>query len=71
MKVAVYIENGLEQIVLTPESDLEKTVLSKIKDETREMTIKTGSFYECRGGFVRQSISDNSTIIVLREREPV
>jgi hypothetical protein len=66
MKIALYIENGLEQIVLTPESDTEKGIVGKLHDGSRELSIKAGSFYECQGGWVRQSPDDKSTIIVLR-----
>lgn len=80
MKIALYIEDGLEQIVLTPESDTEKAILGKLTDGSRELSIKHGSFYECRGGYVRnepsywtssmyapsERRSDESTMIVLR-----
>lgn len=68
MKIALYIEDGLEQIVLTPESDTEKAILAKIHDGSRELSIKRGAFYECRGGWVRhgRGTEDDSTMIVLR-----
>lgn len=80
MKIALYIEDGLEQIVLTPESDTEKAILGKLHDGSRELSIMHGSFYECRGGWQRYSPSymtsamyspserqsDKSTMIVLR-----
>jgi hypothetical protein len=80
MKIALYIEDGLEQIVLTPESDTEKSILGKLHDGTRELSIKRGAFYGCQGGWVRQpkqyqnlySVSDDedtSTMIVLRHVE--
>ena len=70
MKIALYIEDGLEQIVLTPEGDTEKNILSKLHDGTRKIEIKRGDFYECRGGWVRQAqAGDNSTMIVLRKAE--
>lgn len=69
MKIALYIEDGLEQIVLTPQTETEKAILRKLEDGSRELSIKRGSFYECQGGYFRQSSSDNSTIIVLREPE--
>lgn len=69
MKIALYIEDGLEQIVLTPESDTERAIVGKLHDGSRELSIKQGSFYECRGGWVRQSENDDSTIIVLRAAE--
>lgn len=67
MKIALYIEDGLEQIVLTPESDVERGIVGKMhKAGSRELTILQGSFYACRSGFVRQGQTDESTIIVLR-----
>lgn len=67
MKIALYIEDGLEQIVLTPESDTEKGILNKMHDGSRSIEVKKGSFYECRGGWVRSSADDTSTMIVLRK----
>lgn len=78
MKIALYIEDGLEQIVLTPESKVERDILAKL--DNRSIDIKHGSFYECRGGYVRytpsyrtssmyspsERSSDESTMIVLR-----
>ena len=69
MKIALYIEDGLEQIVLTPEGDTEKAILGKLHDGSRALSITRGSFYECRGGWVRQSGDDSSTMLVLR-RQP-
>lgn len=69
MKIALYIEDGLEQIVLTPESDTEKGILGKLHDGTRSLEIKRGSFYACQGGWVRQDTEDKSSIIVLRKIE--
>lgn len=76
MKIALYIEDGLEQIVLTPTSDTEKAILEKIHDNTRDIAIKRGEFYGCRGGWMRQKKrysniygsdepNDESTMIVL------
>ena len=67
MKIALYIEDGLEQIVLTPEGKVEKDILAKLRDGSRELSIVSGSFFECRGGWVRHGESrDESTMIVLR-----
>ncbi len=68
MKVALYIEDGLEQIVLTPDSDAEKMVLAKLQDSSRTIEIKHGSFYACRGGWTRQGQNDDSTMIVLNAK---
>jgi len=72
MKIALYIEQGLEQIVLTPEGDTEKALLGKLHDGSRELSILRGSFYACAGGWVRHARNDdNSTMIVLRPTPPV
>lgn len=82
MKIALYIEEGLEQIVLTPESATEKSILGKMHDGTRQLDIKRGAFYACRGGWVRHGETgygsiydvgtrndDESTMVILRPYE--
>jgi len=78
VKVAFYIEDGLEQIVLTPESDHEVDIMKKMHDGTRELQIHRGEFYACQGGWTRQrkrypssygsEPEENSTIVVLRRK---
>ena len=81
MKIALYIEDGLEQIVLTPESNTEKGILGKLHDGSRTLSIKQGTFYACRGGWTRwaepgafrtfrEPGKDESTIIVLTAETP-
>ena len=67
MKIALYIEDGLEQIVLTPESETEAGILAKLHDGEREIQILKGAFYSCAGGWVRHADrEENSTMIVMR-----
>lgn len=78
MRIALYLEDGLEQVVLTPETDAESSILEKLHDGTRELSIYRGSFYDCRGGWKRYTpfqpssfaygtdSGDESTLIVLR-----
>jgi hypothetical protein len=77
MKIALYIEDGLEQIVLTPENLLEEGIVGKLGDSSREMSIYHGGFYACQGGWIRHSFGspysqrsrdEKSTIIVLRPK---
>jgi hypothetical protein len=82
MKVALYIEDGLEQIVLTPETETERGIIGKLGDDSRTLEIKRGSFFKCQGGWVRygaahydtgmfgsgQQRDDESTMIVLRRK---
>lgn len=55
MKTAIYIEDGVIQLVITPETEFEKNSLSTFEEKPLEVKIFSGSFYDCRGGWVRQS----------------
>ena len=54
MKTAIYIEDGIVQLVITPETEFEKNSISTFKDKPLEAKIFAGSFYDCRGGWIRQ-----------------
>jgi hypothetical protein len=55
MKTAIYIEDGTVQLVVTPESEFEKNAISTLRDKAIDAKVFAGSFYDCRGGWVRQS----------------
>ena len=55
MKTAIYLEDGTVQLVITPESEFEKNALTTFRDKPLDAEIFTGTFYDCRGGWVRQS----------------
>ncbi len=52
MKTAIYIEDGLTQFVLTPETEIDKKVLGEM--ESTELKTFRGNFYACIGGWTRQ-----------------
>jgi len=54
MKTAIYIEDGVLQCVLTPDTDFEKHVLFSFHEQPFTAKIFTGAFYDCRGGWTRQ-----------------
>lgn len=73
MKTAIYIEQGLTQFVLTPETSIDKKVLEAIRG-TQKLETYQGSFYDCRGGYKRQNYNfgmeepaDSSLIFVVRQ----
>lgn len=66
MKIAYYVEEGTEQLVLTPENDYEKQMLS-VLDDPAKIEIHKGSFYTCMGGWVRQGSDAVSRIIVMKK----
>jgi len=55
MKTAIYIEDGLTQLVLTPETEYEKDIVKGFGDKLDKVKVFNGTFYDCRGGWVRQT----------------
>lgn len=55
MKTAIYIEDGVTQVVLTPESEFEKGVIQQMSESKAALKLFSGSFYDCRGGWIRQT----------------
>jgi hypothetical protein len=59
MKTAIYVEDGILQVVLTPETNFEKEIFKKLDDNTiSKAEIMNGSFYHCNGGWIRQKSSN-------------
>lgn len=54
MKAAIYIEDGLVQLVITPETEFEHNCLSTFRDKPLAAKLHSGSLYDCRGGWVMQ-----------------
>lgn len=76
MKTAIYTEDKITQLIITPENDFEKEAIEKFADQELAAKIFVGSFYDSRGGWVRQSryfdgpygeSEDKSLIIRLNE----
>jgi hypothetical protein len=63
MKTAIYIEDGVTQLVLTPETDFETKVISGIDEAKQSISIYKGGFYYCRGGWDRESSNNDSLMI--------
>lgn len=82
MKTALFIEDWIKQIVLTPESDHEKKILNLFHEKWYEYHINNGNFYECRWWYIRWSLwyqnninwwydrsDSDSTFIVFRKKD--
>jgi len=65
MKVAIYIESGLTQLVLTPEGKFEETALAAMTSLPQNIQIKKGGFYECHGGWFRQEAEPVSSVMLI------
>jgi len=63
MKTAIYIEDGVVQLVITPESEFEKNALRSFESEPFSAQVFAGSFYDCRGGWIRQNKHYRSGLI--------
>lgn len=69
MKTAIYIEDGVVQLVITPESKFEQNALSSFREKPLEAQIFAGSFYDCRGGWIMQTAyREQSQHYSLRDR---
>jgi hypothetical protein len=67
MKTAIYIEDGIVQLVLTAEDAFERSIIGGYEGKPLETTVRVGSFYECAGEYVRQN-SERSLIIKTTQR---
>lgn len=72
MKTSIFLEDGFTQIVLTPETEFERSSLKALR-EASNISVKEGTFYHCLGGWARQGAGVESTMIVCEktETEPV
>ena len=68
MKLAVVMENDRRQIVITPETEYEIDILEGVKSDDDVQMIGRGSYYNCNGGWTRQGNTEESLIIVMREK---
>lgn len=78
MKVALYIEDGLDQIVLTPQTEAERNILARLSEGNVEFSLRRGAFYANQAGYIRErdvnhfmavrNESGDSTIIVMRPK---
>ena len=71
MKSAIYIEDGVTQVVLTPENEWERNSLKLIKN-TSDLQIFEGGFYACQGGWYRhnQGTGYNESSLIFRVNKP-
>ena len=70
MKTAIYIEDGTVQLVITPETEFEKNALSSFYEKPLKVEIFDGAFYDCRGGWIRQTALQHSRLYgSLNDRE--
>lgn len=55
MKTAIYIDEGVTQLVLTPDNEWEKELIGKIAKagDRHQVLFYEGSFYACNGGWTR------------------
>ncbi len=67
MRTAIYIENGLLQVIMTPEDDYEKGVIKGIEKKDMKVSIYEGEFYQCQGGWAREKDYPDSLILSLKE----
>jgi hypothetical protein len=66
MKMALFVEEGTKQIVLTPDNETESAILALLlATPDPSLTIKRGQFYKNQAGYTREGSDKVSTILVL------
>lgn len=53
MKTAIYIEDGVVQLVITPDSEFEKAAIASFGEKPLSVKVFEGSFYNTQGGWIR------------------
>jgi len=71
MKTAVYIEDGVSQIVLTPETEMEKALVDKLSNDEYNIRIFKGEFFDCRAGYARYAVGGDESLMIRLERKEV
>lgn len=66
MKTAIYIEDGVVQLVLTPENEFEKNALRSFENKPLETSMYTGEFYACQGGWMRHQNYPTEKSLILK-----
>lgn len=69
MKTAIYIEDGVIQLVLTPENKFETDALGSFSSSPLSVSIKEGQFYNCQGGWTRHQDTDYNGYLHTRDRD--
>lgn len=68
MKTAIYVEDGVTQIVLTPVTAFEKEVLARLsREEVTQLRVVKGAFYTCPEGLERFGGDDQCLMLRLGE----
>lgn len=65
MKTAIYIEDGVTQLVLTPDNKFEQDVVGRIESVDTRVAIYRGEFYHCQGGWNRHGGGETSLMLRL------
>jgi hypothetical protein len=69
VKIALFIDQGRRQIILTPENKHECAMLGELREiyeaGAGNLSVLEGSFYACQGGWTRQGGGVSSTILVM------
>ena len=79
MRCTLLVEDGLTQVVITPETEFEKKTMEALRPDGNYSFFR-GHFHECRGGWVRPYMQryepfgnttegDDSLILCVRKKE--
>lgn len=58
---AIYIQDGITQLVLTPGTKLDQQVLDELQDNITRVRVHRGEFYASYHGYIREKGDDGYT----------
>jgi hypothetical protein len=69
MKTTILSQDGNMQLVLTPETEFEKSVIEKYGKDFSKIDKFKGSFQDCQGGWTRLYPYEDSLILRINENK--
>ena len=69
MEISLLIKHGLKQLVLTPEAEEEKAILTLFPTGGTFLAKRGSVFQKCAGGWIREYEDDHSLSIVISSEE--
>lgn len=67
MRLSLIITEGLEQIVLTPETPMEMALVQRIDRGERAISVHTGGFGQTQAGWIQALPQGESLMILFRD----
>lgn len=69
MKTLLITEENRKEIIFSPETKFEESLVKMFGEGTKEAQIYLGEYYHCQGGWTKEGGSKNSLIVVFDKKD--